>query len=180
MKGILSLFVLIGLSPLAVNSFAVECGLAGGVIGFGGLGAQAHCQQEGSHWRMGMEYARVPDYTFRDPFTGRPLTIEKEYFIGPFVHYQFTPGAEGRWYAGVSYLKWTRSEKSLVFGDRSVTSTTDPYIGGGYMKRFGKRGFYNLAVFIAPWAKLKTDTSTSSTENEGASDIHLNIGIFFR
>lgn len=158
---------------------AAETGLAAGLVGFGALGGQAHWQPEGSRWRFGLEYGRVPDYTFRDPFTGRALSLEREDFLGPFVHRQFTPGREGRWYAAAALLRWRREEKSLDFGETGSDASLAPYFGGGYMRRFGSRWFWNLGILVSPWAENNVKTQGGSTESDGAADLHANIGVLF-
>lgn len=158
---------------------AAETGAALGLVGFGALGGQVHWQPEGSRWRFGVEYGRVPDYTFEDPFTGRPLTLEKEEFLGPFVHRQFTPGRSGRWYLAAALLRWWRSETSLYFGESDSDATVAPYFGGGCMGRFSGRVFWNLGILMSPWAKNNVRTRGSSTDSSGAADLHANIGVLF-
>lgn len=158
---------------------AAETGVAAGLVGFGALGGQVHWQPEGGRWRFGLQYGRVPDYTFRDPFTGRPLTLEREEFAGAFVHRQFTPGRGGRWYAAAALLRWWRMEKSLQFGDSDSDASLAPYFGGGYMRRFGARWFWNLGILVSPWAENNVETQGGSTENDGAADMHANIGVLF-
>lgn len=158
---------------------AAETGVAVGLVGFGALGGQAHWQPEGSRWRVGLQYGRVPDYTFRDPFTGRPLTLEQEDFMGVFVHRQFRPGREGRWYAAAAVLRWWRKETSLDFGTSDSDTTLAPYFGGGYMRRFGSRWFWNLGILVSPWAENNVRTEGGSTENDGAADLHADIGVLF-
>jgi len=153
-----------------------EWGAGAGLVGFGGLGARAHWHQPEGHWRLGLQYGRVPDYKFDDPFTGRPLTLEKEIFFGPFVNYQFKAGRAGSWYAGLSMLYWWRKEKAMFTGEWNTDSTVDPYLGVGYLRRFGRKGFYDLGIFIAPWARQRTSTSVSSTENDGAADLRAHVG----
>lgn len=167
------LFLCCGVSAVA------ETGAAVGLVGFGALGGQVHWQPENSRWRLGLQYGRVPDYTFRDPFTGRPLSLEQEEFLGAFVHRQFRPGRDGRWYAAAALLRWWRREKSLLFGGSDSDASLAPYLGGGYMRRFGERWFWNLGILVSPWAENNVKTEGGSTENDGAADLHANIGILF-
>jgi len=157
------------------TSRGAEYGIGAGIVGTG-LGAQVHFRPDHSHWRVGYEYGRMPAHTSDDPFTGRPLTREVESLTGPFVHYQFHPEAGRGWYLGLSVLRWSRSEESLTKGDSSTRATTDPYFGGGYLVRGGKHFYFNAAFFVAPGAKNKTETSTSSTENSGNFDLQLTLG----
>jgi len=158
---------------------AAEIGVAAGLVGFGAIGGQVHWQPEGGRWRVGAQYGRVPDYTFEDPFTGRPLSLEREEFMGVFAHRQFTPGREGRWYAAAALLRWWRMEKSLDFGDSDSDASVAPYFGVGYMGRYGPRVFWNLGLLISPWAENKVRTEGGSTDSDGAADMHVNIGVLF-
>lgn len=165
----------LALASILAPAGAAECALAAGFVGKG-LGLRFHFRPEGSHWRFGYEYGRMPAHTDEDPFTGRPLTREVESLTGPFVDYQFHPEARRGGYVGVSVLRWSRTEESLVARDEDRTSTTDLYVGGGYTWRPGKHFLFEAALFVAPGAEMKTETRTSSTENSGNFDLHIVMG----
>jgi hypothetical protein len=131
-----------------------------------------------SHWQFGYRYVRWTD-TFDDPYTGRGLTRTTEDMQGPFVNYLFHPEENGTWYLGVSLLRWSRTEVSLVTDASSSDSVVAPFYGGGYTGHMGRHAYYNAGIFLSPGTELKTNTGVSSEESSGGFDIQLQIGIVF-
>jgi hypothetical protein len=131
-----------------------------------------------SHWQFGYRYVRWTD-TFDDPYTGRGLTRTTDDMQGPFVNYLFHPEENGTWYLGMSLLRWSRTEASLVTGASSSDSVVAPFFGGGYTGHLGKHAYYNAGIFLSPGTELKTNTGVSSEESSGGFDIQLQMGIVF-
>lgn len=179
MRSTFILFALLALLPWRAAAAVPEIGAGAGFMGFGGLGYMAFVQPRASRWRFGFEASRVPDDVFRDPFTGRPLTRTRDDFAGVFLHRQFTPGQAGRWYAALSYLRWRRTETSLMAGDSSKDSSTDLYLGIGCLVPVLGHGFINFGFGVAPGASMHTKTSTSSDDSGGAADLQFNVGLKF-
>lgn len=166
------------LAAAAVCPAVAEVGLGGGGVGFGGFGAVAYYRSEGSRWRLGAEYGSVSSTT-RSPASGQALTREKGSMSGIVVHRQFKPGPEGRWYAGAALLVWKRKVRVIANGEERSDTDVSPYIGGGWLRRFGKSFFLELGLLGSPWARLDTDTSVSREESRGAADLHVVLGINF-
>jgi hypothetical protein len=100
----------------------------------------------------------------------------------PFLRssYDFGDNEEnGTWYLGVSLLRWSRTEVSLVTGASSSDSVVAPFFGGGYTGHLGKHAYYNAGIFLSPGTELKTNTGVSSEESSGGFDIQLQMGILF-
>lgn len=131
-----------------------------------------------SAWQFGYRYVRWTDIS-DDPFTGRELTRTRETKQGPQVNYLFHPGQDRSFYLGISLLKWSRIETSLVTGVSDSDSVAAPFFGGGYTGRFGEVFFFNMGFFVSPGTDLNTDTGVSSTEDSGGFDIQLQAGFAF-
>jgi hypothetical protein len=131
---------------------------------------------EHSRFEWGYRYVRWTDQ-FNDPFTGRKLTTTTSTLTGPVATFFFSPESRHHAYLGLSVLRWSKSEHSLVTDEVGTGSTTALFFGGGYTGAIGKSLFYNAGFFIAPGAKVTTSTSVSSEEDSGGFDIRLQIGL---
>lgn len=132
-----------------------------------------------SHYQLGYKYVRWTD-TFHDPFTGRALTDTTQYMNGPILNYLFQPESDHSFYAGISLLNWSRTEKALLISTPSGSaSTTDLYLGGGYTGSIGDFGYFNLGMYLSPSAGLNTQTAVSSEESSGGFDIQIQAGFAF-
>ena len=147
-------------------------------LGDRGVDLQISGRLGGSPWQLGYRHVHWRDH-FNDPFTGRRLTETTETRSGPLVEYLFRPQSPGTWYLGLSVLRWTKEEKSLVTGEVSRASTTAPFLGGGYTHTLGRHAYVNLGLYLSPGARLSTRTSVSSEDDSGAFDIQLQLGVRF-
>lgn len=166
------------LAAAALCPARAELGLGAGGVGFGGFGALAYYRPEAGRWRLGAEYGAVSS-TSRGPNGGLALTREKGSMSGIVVHRQFTPGPEGRWYAGAALLAWKRKVRVAATGEERSDTDVSPYFGGGWLRRFGKRFFFELGLLASPWARLNTGTSAGRDESRGAADLHVVLGANF-
>lgn len=168
--------VLLSLSHAAT---ADEFTLALGIFNLAENGAdiRASFRPEQSHWQYGYRYVRWSD-TFHDPFTGNAHSRTTNTMTGSVVNYLFKNESRHSAYAGVSVLKWSRTETPLLVAAPSDTqSTTNLYFGGGYMGRIGKMWHYNAGMYLAPSAEMNTQTAISSEEQSGSFDIQLQLGL---
>lgn len=132
-----------------------------------------------SHYRFGYRCAHWTD-VFHDPFTRRAHSSTTHTLAGPVLTYLLRPEENSSFYAGASLLKWTRKETPLITADPpGSNATTDLYLGGGYSGLIASRVYYNLGTFIAPGARLNTQTAISSEESSGNFDIQLQLGLAF-
>lgn len=178
-KWIITTALVLGLaaSPLRAGQFTIGVGVF--TLVEDGADLQLSYRPEQSHFAWGYRYLRWTD-TFEDPFTGRKLTKTTTTMAGPAATYLFSPEAPRSWYLGVSVLRWSKAERSLVTGEIGTGSTTAPFFGGGYSGSIGTSPFhYNLGLFVSPGAKVNTSTSVSSEEDSGAFDVQLQLGIAF-
>jgi hypothetical protein len=143
-----------------------------------GVDLQLSYRPERSHFMYGYKYTRWTD-RFDDPFTGRGLTKTTSTLTGPTVSYLFRPEWRGTAYLGVSLLRWSKTERSLITGEAGSDSTTAPFFGGGFTGRMGEYFYYNVGLFLSPGAKLSTKTSVSSEEDSGGFDVQLHLGMAF-
>lgn len=149
------------------------------VLAQGGTDIQITYRLPQSHYQFGYKHVRWTD-TFHDPFTGRALTDTTQSMNGPILNYLFQPEADHSFYAGISLLNWSRTEKALLISTPSGSaSTTDLYFGGGYTGSIGDFGYFNLGMYLSPSAKLYTQTAVSSEESSGGFDTQLQIGLAF-
>lgn len=130
-----------------------------------------------SHWLYGYRYISGTE-RFEDPWTGNPLTDTTDTKSGPMVFYLFNNEADKTFYLGASLFKWSLTDTSLVTGESDTDSTVAPFFGGGYFGWLGTQGYYNIGVFLGLGAKLTTQTSVSTEEDEGV-DLQMQIGIAF-
>jgi hypothetical protein len=149
-----------------------------GVFFLAGVDLWAGFIPENSRWQVGYRYARWTD-EFEDPYTGRGLTETTETLQGPQLNYLFRPQKRGSGYLGMSVLQWSKTEAADLNGVSDSADVVAPFIGGGYTRHLGKHGYWNAAMFLAPWAELNTDTGVSSEESSGGFDIQLQIGASF-
>jgi hypothetical protein len=155
------LMVSLGLFNLAPNSRDIE----------------VMFRQERSPWVFGLRHLEAEDL-FTDPFTGNQHSKTNDRMTGPVVYYLFSPETPGSIYAGLSLLIWTRTETPLLTADPATSTTRiDPYFGMGYMGKLGEHGFYNGGFFLAPTARMSTQTAISSTEDNAHFDIQLHLGL---
>jgi hypothetical protein len=159
--------------PASGAEIGVGVGLAGVSLDGAGIGIQIRARRNESRWYFGWEYANSYPYTYSDPNNGRPLTETSEFATGPFAHYRFRRGTRSSWYLGASLLEWSRTETSLVFGDRVTETSIDPYVGGGFVGTLTKHFLFNGALLLAPWAHMEYATSGSSFETDGNLNIQL-------
>jgi hypothetical protein len=131
-----------------------------------------------SRWQFGYRYVSWTD-NFNDPYTNNELTETTETMQGPQVNYLFRPEKRGSWYVGSSVMQWSKTEAANLNGVSDSVEVVAPFIGGGYTRHLGKHGYYNAAMFLAPWAELNTDTGVSSEQSSGGFDIQLQIGASF-
>jgi len=161
-----------------ISARADEFNVAFGLFNFADEGRDVRIsyRQEQSHWQFAYKYVQWTD-TFYDPFTGLAHSKTTETLKGPGVNYLFKNESRHTPYVGVSLLKWSRVETPLIVNAPSgASSTTDIYVGGGFMGRFGGWGYYNAGMFLSPTAKMHTQTAVSSTDSTGNFDIQLQIG----
>jgi hypothetical protein len=163
-------------SPRSPHPAGFRIGL--GVFVFAGMDLWAGFIPRDSRWQVGYRYARWTDQ-FEDPYTGSELTETTETVQGPQVNYLFRPEKRGTWYLGMPLLRWSKTETARMNGVTDSESVVAPFVGGGYTRRLGRHGYWNGAMFLAPWAELKTDTGVSSEESSGGFDIQLQIGASF-
>jgi len=174
---LVALALALAAAPLRAGEFRVGVG----VFTFAEDGADllVSYRPEGSRFAWGYRYVRWTD-TFEDPFTGNKLTKTTSTLDGPVLNYLFRPEARGTWYLGVSVLRWSKAERSLITGEVGTGSTTAPFFGGGYTGSIGRSSFYyNAGLFISPGAKVNTSTSVSSEEDSGGFDVQLQLGVAF-
>jgi len=172
----ISLFaLLLALSTVArSDEITVELGLFN--FAREGQDFRASYRLEQSHWQFGYRHVQWTDI-FYDPFTGNPHSKTTETLTGPGVDYLFFNESRHSPYVGVSLLKWSRTETPLnMVAPSNTSSTTDIYVGGGYMGRFGGWGYYNAGIFLSPTAKMHTQTANSTTDSSGNFDIQLQVG----
>lgn len=132
-----------------------------------------------SPYQVGFRYVRWTD-VFHDPFTGRAHSETTQSMSGPMLKYLFQPDAAASYYAGLSFLQWSRTEVPLaITAAAGSASTTDIYFGGGYSGTVGQFGYYNLGLFISPSSELNTQTAISSEQSSGNFDIQLQAGLAF-
>lgn len=160
-------------------AYADDFSIALGIINLADEGADISLgyRMQQSHWQYGLRYLRWSD-TFHDPYTGNAHSKTTDTLAGLTANYLFSNEARHSGYVGISLLKWTRTETPLLVAAPSDTqSSIDPYFGGGYMGRIGSMGYYNAGMYLAPTAKMKTQTAISSTDQSGNFDIQLQIGL---
>lgn len=158
---------------------ADEFGAALGIFNLARQGAdiQLNYRGEQSHWLYSLRHLQYEDL-FVDPYSGNEHSKTRESLIGPGVSYLFRNESRHSAYIGISLLKWTRTETPILVAAPSMTASRwDPYFGGGYRGRFGSMGYYNAGIFLAPTAKMTTQTAISSEEQSGNFDIQLQIGL---
>jgi hypothetical protein len=158
---------------------ADEFNVAFGLFNFANEGRDVRVSYrlEQSHWQFAYKHVQWTD-TFYDPFTGRAHSKTTETLKGLGVNYLFKNESRHTPYVGVSLLEWSRVETPLMVNAPSgASSTTDVYVGGGFMGRFGGWGYYNAGIFLSPTAKMYTQTAISSTESSGNFDIQLQVGL---
>lgn len=143
-----------------------------------GVDVQLSIHPGQSHWMYAVKYTRWSE-EFDDPFTGHQLTRSTTTMSGPVMYYLFTAEMNGTYYLGLSLLRWSRTETSLVTGESGSDSVIAPFFGGGYMVKMGKTFFFNAGLFLSPGTKLNTSTSVSSEESSGGFDIQLQLGFIF-
>lgn len=143
-----------------------------------GVDLFASYRPAGSRWQFGYRYVRWTD-SFDDPFTGNALTETTDTMQGPQVNYLFTPEDTTSWYLGLSVLRWSRTEVSLMTGASDSDSVVAPFFGGGWTAHLGKLAYFNIGMFLSPGAELKTNTGVSSEEQSGGFDIQLQLGVVF-
>jgi hypothetical protein len=168
--------LLMSLHPAArADDFSIALGIVN--LADEGADISLGYRRQHSHGQYGLRYLRWND-TFHDPYTGNAHSRTTDTLAGLTANYLFQNEARHSAYVGISLLKWTRTETPLLVAAPSDTqSTTDPYIGGGYMGRIGSMGYYNAGMYLAPTAKMKTQTAISSSEQSGNFDIQLQIGL---
>lgn len=149
-----------------------------GIFFIAGVDLWAGYLLKDSQWQIGYRYVRWTD-TFEDPYTGGDLTDTTETLQGPQANYLFRPEKPGSWYVGASLMQWSKTETAMMNGVSDSDSVVTPYFGGGYTRRFAKHFYWNLAMFLGPWAELETDTGVSSEESSGGFDIQIQIGASF-
>jgi hypothetical protein len=142
---------------------------------------QLSYRAENSYWQYFLRYMQFEDL-FVDPYSGNEHSKTKDVLLGPGVNYLFHKESRHSAYVGISLLQWTRTETPiLVTGPPNMTAMTasrwDPYFGGGYQGRFASHGYYNAGIFLAPTAKMRTQTAISSEEQSGNFDIQLQVGL---
>ena len=165
------------LAPCRAAS-AYEFGAALGVMNLVSHGAdiQVNYRADQGRWLYSLRYVRFEDL-FIDPFSGNEHSKTRDSLIGPGVSYLFRNESRQSAYVGASFLKWTRTETPIALPGPSMTASRwDPYFGGGYVGRIGGSGYYNLGLFLAPTAKLVTQTAISSNDQSGNLDIQIQLG----
>lgn len=140
----------------------------------GGSDVHFQARLNQSHWMAGYRFVQWTDI-FHDPFTGRRLTETTYTLKGPTLVYLTRPSATGTWIWGGSVLQWSSKEKWLYTGEVGKDSTTAAFLGGGYMWSWHPM-FCQLAIYLAPGARLKTNTSGSSEDSSGGFDIQIHLG----
>jgi hypothetical protein len=133
----------------------------------------------GGPWSFGYRYVRWLDVS-HDPFTERSLSNTTETRSGPVVTYRFRPEARGSWYLRGALYRYTKEEKSLVYGDTSRSGTTAPAVGGGYTGALGRWFYWDLGMLLSPGGRLNTQTSTGSEQDSGLFDVVAQVGFRFR
>jgi hypothetical protein len=171
-----ALFLALAASPLRADG--LRLGVGPFTLLEDGSDFQLSFRPEQSRFAFGYRYVRWTEKS-EDPFTGRGLTKSTSTKAGPFASYLFRPEWRGTAYVGVSLLRWSRTERSLITGEAGSDSTIAPFFGGGFTGRMGEYFYYNVGLFLSPGAKLVTRTSVSSEEDTGAFDIQLHLGIAF-
>jgi len=158
--------------PLPAGEFRI--GIGPFIFAEDGLDFQVSYRPEQSHWQYGL---RILRYTDEFNFYGTTLTKTTTTQVGPTFSYLFTPEQRGSWYLGVSLLYWEQIEKSSRTGTSGKDSTTAPFFGGGYTRKIGTAGYFNVGLFLTP-VSLSTRTADSSEESTGA-DVQLQLGFAF-
>jgi hypothetical protein len=172
-------FALLLSSSLSANAdeFTVSLGIFN--LADDGLDISATYRQDLSHWQYGYRYVRGAS-TFHDPYTGAAHSKTADTLTGVTVNYLFRNESRHSAYAGVSLLRWTRTETPLLVAAPSgASTTTDLYFGGGYMGKLGELLHYNAGMFLAPAANMNTSTAISSEEQSGNFDIQLQLGLYW-
>jgi len=172
---LLGSFLLLG----SQSASATEFDLALGIFNFARSGGdfQLNLRPENSHWQAFIRYVQYEDL-FVDPYSGNQHSKTWNSLFGPGINYIFQHQSRQSYYVGISLLEWTRTETPILISSPSMTASRwDPYFGGGYQGRFGRRGYFNAGIFIAPAAELHTQTAISSEDQSGNFDIQLQIGL---
>jgi len=164
------------------SAYADEFDIAVGIFNLARDGGdiQLNFRPEKDHWQLFLRYMQFEDM-FVDPYSGNQHSKTRDSLFGPGVNYLFKNESLQSAYVGISLLHWTRTETPvLVTGPPNMTAMTasrwDPYFGGGYQGRFSGHGYYNAGIFLAPTAKMNTQTAISSEEQSGNFDVQLQIG----
>lgn len=168
--------MLMGSSPLHADGLTIGVGL--GFFADAGTDLLVTYQPQQSHWQYGYRYLAWSE-TFTDPFTGNKLTKTDDVMTGPMVNYLFSPQEERSWYVGMSILRWSTTETSLVTGATSSDTTTDAYWGGGYAATVEQVFYYNVGLYLSPTAEQHTDTGVSSEDSTGGIDVLVQFGVVF-
>jgi hypothetical protein len=161
----------------AATAHAEEFRIGLGIFNFaGGPDFQVNYRPNNSHWQLGYRHNRWIE-SFEDPFSGMDLSENTTTMTGPIVCYLLNIESSKTYYLGASLLRWSSTEESLRTGESDTESVVAPFFGGGYTRRLGKSGYFNLGAFISG-AELKTETNVSGTETTGL-DLQLQMGIVF-
>jgi hypothetical protein len=166
------------LLPLCQTANAGEVDVALGIFNIARDGGdiQLNYRADKNHWQYFLRYMQFEDL-FIDPYSGNQHSKTWDSLFGPGVNYLFLNESRHSAYVGISLLEWTRTETPILVSGPSMTASRwDPYFGGGYQGRFGRNGYYNAGIFIAPTASLETQIAISSTEQSGNFDIQLQVG----
>jgi hypothetical protein len=163
---------------LAAPANAVESRVALGVFTLiGGMDLQLSFRPEQSHWMFGFRYLTYVE-EFEDPFTGRVLDETDVTMTGPIVTYLIDIDSNATWYFGASMLSWSQKlREEGVGGQSDEASTTAPFLGGGYMGKFGGEGYYNVGIFLSG-AELTLETANTFSEETGI-DVQAQLGFVF-
>ena len=163
-------------SPLRAGELRAGAGLF--FLAEDGVDLFLSYRPEHSRFTWGYRYVRWTD-RFNDPFTGRKLTTTTSTLSGPVATFLFSPESRHHAYLGLSVLRWSKAERSVVTGEVGTGSTTALFFGGGYTGAIGRSFFYNGGFFVSSGAKVSTSTSVSSEEDSGGFDIQLQLGFAF-
>ena len=162
-------------SAVSADEFSAALGIFN--LARQGSDIQLNYRAEWSHWLYSLRYMQFEDL-FIDPYSGHEHSKTWNSLIGPGVNYLFSNESWHSAYIGISLLNWVRTETPILVPAPSMTASRwDPYFGGGYRGRFGSNGYYNTGIFIAPTAKMTTQTVISSEEQSGNFDIQLQAGL---
>jgi hypothetical protein len=128
---------------------------------------------EGQHIQLGYKYER-----WQDDYSGTTHSTQSRQ--GPLLLYRFDTSSDASNFIGIEWLRWQANERPIVLGGNSASSCdTALYVGAGMTGDMSESLYYNLALYLAPNARMVSPSRANGNDPSGSFDLHLQIGLRF-